>query len=176
MALISSNTFLGWNVKKGVLLASPGEGSLTQHHTMCWSVIRMEGESCCQHKLWGHLLYGIKGSREGPAVSLGLVVCASCYLGPDPKCSLLLQCFPPQLCSNQSLGSVSQVTRWFCNLWAFSTISILKPHMSVMLERSIQHLTAAELEWLHHQLPLAACVWYLHWTLYHFLWIWIVPI
>lgn len=110
MALISSNTFLGWNVKKGVLLASPGEGSLTQHHTMCWSVIRMEGESCCQHKLWGHLLYGIKGSREGPAVSLGLVVCASCYLGPDPKCSLLLQCFPPQLCSNQSLGSVSQVT------------------------------------------------------------------
>lgn len=110
MALITFNTFLGWNVKKWVLLARPGEGSLTQHHTMCWSVIRMEGESCCQHKLWGHLLYGIKGSREGPAVSLGLMVCASSYLGPDPKCSLVLQCFPLQLCSNQSLGSVSHVT------------------------------------------------------------------
>lgn len=60
---------------KGVLLASPGEGSLTQHHSMCRSVIRMEGDSIsCK----GIRSMASRGAGRGLRVSLGLVVCASC--------------------------------------------------------------------------------------------------
>lgn len=65
--------------EKGVLLGSPGEGSLTQHHTMCWSIIRMEGDTpVASIGCKAVCSMASRGAGRGLRVSLGLMVCASC--------------------------------------------------------------------------------------------------
>lgn len=62
-----------------MLLAGPGEGSLAQHHTMCWRAIRMEGDSPVASRSCKAICsMASRGAGRGLRVTLGLVVCTSC--------------------------------------------------------------------------------------------------